>query len=201
MTEYTTFTYYLFSHELGSDVLCFLAYLHWSVCVVGHCCFCISHFLETAVPRTYPNNSLICGCGLAPTLHARGCLARGVLFAGHPVQLHNGFQGWLWEKQFAMTHTGPRDMLDTVYRVYLLPVVGKGASSDYIYHTCGVDCWTWSSWTCDICASALHSLLCYIDVHVLYLEKAFFRLSTMLMLQLLSPPSACHTARSCILLT
>ena len=42
-----------------------------------------------------------------------------------------------------MTHTGPRDMLDTVYRVYLLPVVGKGASSDLVilhisYMQCGL---------------------------------------------------------------
>lgn len=105
---------------------------------MGHCCSYISHFLGTIVTRTYLKSSLICRCGLAPTLHARGCLAKGVFFAGHPVRFHSGFEGWLWERQFIVTHTGPQNMLDTVccgVRIYLLPVVGGGvggASSDLV---------------------------------------------------------------------
>ena len=155
--------------------MCFWTCLHWSVCVVGRCCFCISHFLETVVTRTCPNNSLICRCGLAPTLHARGCLARGVLFAGHPVRIHNGFQGWLWKKQFSITHTGPQDMLDITYFggvIYLWLVMGGGggeggrrfrfcASLQYIHYTCGMDCWTWSSWICFCIAQSVVLMLVF----------------------------------------
>lgn len=106
----------------------------------------------------------------APTLHARGCLARGVFFAGHPAQLHNGFEGCLWERQFTMTQTGPVDMSDRVccgVYSYLLPGGGVctvgfhsfpltfiyllllyfcyTAPLHYLYSR-GVDCWTRSWW-------------------------------------------------------
>ena len=132
---------------------------------MGHCCSYISHFLGTVVTRTYPKSSPICRCGLASTLHARGCLARGVFFAARLVRFHGGFEGWLWEQHFTMTQTEPQNMLksDTVCceaHIYLLPSAKWGGgyffrfipcrSLDLVHYTCGVDCWTWSSWTCGI---------------------------------------------------
>ena len=34
--------------------------------------------------------------------------------------------------------------------------------------SCSGDCWTWSSWACDVYISAWHILLYYADVDVLY---------------------------------
>ena len=56
-----------------------------------------------------PESPLICSCGLGPTLHARGCLARGVSFAGHlapaGTAVHSNSKGYLWEKRLAVTQT------------------------------------------------------------------------------------------------
>ena len=163
MTEYTTFHIQLHT-DFEGDILCFLAYLHRPVCVMGHCCSYISHCHETAVTRTYPKSSLICRCGLAATLHATSCLARGLLFARHPARFHSGFERWLWERQFTMTHTGPQNMSDTVYcGVHILPVLlGECAFSGLIlvhHYTIFILHAVW------IAGPGAHGLVMYMSLH------------------------------------
>ena len=120
-----------------------------------------------------------------PHCIARGCLARGVLFAEHPARFHSGFEKWLWEKQFTMTYTEPPDnmALDLLWGSYLVIASTPGGVGGqvcflyiitFVHCTCGVDSWTWGSWACDVHVSVLHILLCCTNISVLYSDDDFF---------------------------
>ena len=104
-----------------------------------------------------PERSLICSCGLGPTLHARGCLARGVFFAGHLAPVHRNSEGYLWEKRLAVTQIvsdrfnlgvcvsvifgeggccGVSQYVVCIIYIYGVRIVGTGLHALWLPHVC-----------------------------------------------------------------